>query len=299
MSVVFENVLMLALFAAVGYTLCKTGLVDSRHSKLLSTLEVYIFLPCLNLRTFANNFTVQYFREKHFLLLSSLAILAAVVLMAFLFSRLLAKKGYLRTVYSYSLTIPNYGYMGYALAETYGDLMLQNTSFFGLPLTLYVYTVGFSTLTKAGKLSLKKLLNPVMIAILLGMVLGLSGLKLPAFVDGLLGKAAACMSPVSMILAGMVISEFDLRKLLKKPSNYGVVFLRLLVIPCIIAGALKLLGLTEVILPALLIYAMPCGMNTIVFPRLVGEDCEPGAALAFISSILACLTIPLCFGLFA
>ena len=36
------------------------------------------------------------------------------------------------------------------------------------------------------------------------------------------------------------------------------------------------------------------GMNTIVFPKLVGEDCKPGAALAFITTILCIVTIPIC-----
>ena len=43
-----------------------------------------------------------------------------------------------------------------------------------------------------------------------------------------------------------------------------------------------------------MVLAMPCGMNTIVFPKLVGEDCKPGAALAFITTVLCIVTIPIC-----
>ena len=43
---------------------------------------------------------------------------------------------------------------------------------------------------------------------------------------------------------------------------------------------------------------MPCGMNTIVFPKLVGQDCRTGAGLACVTSILCCITIPLCLWLF-
>jgi len=44
--------------------------------------------------------------------------------------------------------------------------------------------------------------------------------------------------------------------------------------------------------------AMPCGLNTIVFPKIVGEKCDIGAGLAFVSNIAACITIPLVFALF-
>ena len=47
------------------------------------------------------------------------------------------------------------------------------------------------------------------------------------------------------------------------------------------------------------LFAMPCGLNTIVFPRLVGEKCEIGAGLAFISSILSLITLPLLVQIFA
>ena len=67
---------------------------------------------------------------------------------------------------------------------------------------------------------------------------------------------------------------------------------------CAIAGALALLGLDDVVIPALMMYAMPCGLNTIIVPRLIGEDCKPGAALALLSNLLACVTVPLCVLLF-
>ena len=59
-----------------------------------------------------------------------------------------------------------------------------------------------------------------------------------------------------------------------------------------------LVGAKDAVMPALLIYAMPCGLNTIVFPKLIGEDCHIGAGLACISSVLACVTIPICIELF-
>ena len=43
---------------------------------------------------------------------------------------------------------------------------------------------------------------------------------------------------------------------------------------------------------ALIITCMPCGLNTIVFPRLVGEDCKTGARLALISHVFALISIP-------
>ena len=148
------------------------------------------------------------------------------------------------------------------------------------------------------KFSPKQLLKPTIIAIVLGCLVGLLEIKLPAIATDILGKASGCMGPVSMLLTGLTVAEFKLKNLLFNPKLYIMTGLRLLVIPCAIAAALMLVGAKDAVMPALLIYAMPCGLNTIVFPKLIGEDCHIGAGLACISSVLACVTIPICIELF-
>ena len=182
---------------------------------------------------------------------------------------------------------------------------------FAFPVCLYTYTIGYSMLS-GGKFNWKKLFNPVTLAMVLGAVVGLAGWlivpegveKSPALVIlEFLGKASACMSPVSMLLMGMVISQYKLRELLSIWQNYVVIAMRLVVLPCAVTLVLKLLipvipALDVLVLPALMVLAMPTSMNTIVFSKLMGQDSKPGASMAMISTLLCCVTIPLCLWLF-
>ena len=43
---------------------------------------------------------------------------------------------------------------------------------------------------------------------------------------------------------------------------------------------------------AIIVTCMPCGLNTIVFPKLVGEDCSLGAGLVLTTHALSCITLP-------
>ena len=95
MYIVMQQVLLLLLFAAVGYIMCKTGKANSGHTKLISALQVYVFLPCTVINTYSANFTIPYIREKYPLLLSSFVILAIMIVVSDLLSRVLAEKGYL------------------------------------------------------------------------------------------------------------------------------------------------------------------------------------------------------------
>ena len=143
-----------------------------------------------------------------------------------------------------------------------------------------------------------ELLNPVIITMAVGMALGLSGLQMPALVSDILGKGSACMGPVSMLLTGIVISEYKLKEILGDKKIYIMSALRLLVIPVVIGVILGLFADKELVRTAVLLYALPCGLNTVVFPKLVNENCKIGAGLALVSHLAACLTIPLVFWLF-
>ena len=299
MFIVMRQVLLLILFAAIGFILCKTGKVKSEHTKLLSTLQVYIFLPCNIINTFSANFTCEYILTKYSLLTVSFIIIFIMMAVGYSLAKMFSNESYLQSVYRYSLTVPNYGFFGYPLMDgLFGELMLQNAMLFTVPLSLYAHTIGYASLTKT-KLSFKRFFNPSTTACIIGAVIGLTGIKLPYVLDNVVDKSASCMAPIGMLLAGMVVSEFKFTSLLKLKKNYIVAVLRLLIIPICIGISLKFLHLDDMILIALMMYAMPCGLNTIVFPRLVGEDCSTGASLTLITSLLSCVSIPVLVTLFA
>ncbi len=299
MTIVIEQVLILLAFITVGYILGKTGVANSAHSKILSVLGVYVFVPANIFSSFSQRFTVAYLSEKYPLILASLAIVVVMTLISYPVGRLFSKDKYQQGIYRYSVVMPNYGYVGYALAEgIFGGEMLLNLMIFCLPMSLYVYTLGYCALTRS-KVNLKKLINPANIAIVLGAAWGLLELPVPAAVGTMFSKASSCMGPVSMLLTGVVISQYKLPDLFANGRVYVMSVLRLLVIPCAVGGAMVLMGIDPMVTTvSLLFLVMPCGMNTIVFPKLVGEDCRTGAALTCITSILCCITIPICLWLF-
>ena len=292
MTVVFKNVAILMLFAIIGFVLAKFKKVDSKSTKFLSTLVVFVFLPATTFKSFATNFTVQYIKEKYDILIVSAIGTTVIATFGFFLTKLLTKDKYRRSVYTYSLTVPNTGYMGLPLVQAIFPAEVLNFLLFILPINIYLYSIGYCSLIKA-KLSFKKLINPPLIAIALGAIFGLSGLTLPDFATDFLSTASAPMGPCTMLILGMTLSEYRFGKLLKNPMNYVISFLRLFVIPAAMFFVLNLLGIKNAILPALVAYSMPCGLNTVVFPKLVDEDCETGAALALISTAFSMVSIPI------
>ena len=320
MSSVFVQIFLLLFFIALGYVISKSGKANNDHSKLLSVLGFYIFLPANVFKTFSNNFTVAYLSDRYPLVIVSAVFVVVMLLVSFPLSKLFSRNAYHRAIYQYSMISSNYGYVGYTLAKAlFGDEMLIDVMMFCIPLSVYTYSLGYCMLTK-NKLSFKKLLGPVNIALVAGAAVGIFkpivgdaatrylpefaawfapiGQVLGSFITNVLDKAQACMGPVSMLLTGMVISQYKTKDMLSQKSVYMITALRLLVIPLSVCGLMVLLGLQKFVTPVLIVLSLPCGLNTIVFPKLIGEDCKPGAALACVTSILCCLTIPLCLWIF-
>lgn len=297
MLIALDQLGQLFIFMIAGYILGKSRLIKPEQARVLSVIGVYVFFPCTTFKAFSRNFNAGYLSEYYPLMLVSIAILAVLIAFSYFGAKLFAKEGYENKVYQYSLIVPNFGYMGYALAEgLYGAQGLLNIIFFGLPISIYIYTYGYAVLTKK-EISLKKLLNPPIIAMLIGALLGLLEVSLPNFIVSAVDKSAGCMAPVSMVLAGLTISEFNIRDLVSDKKAYIMCALRLIIIPLAILFVLKPFCSESIVRTAVLLYAMPCGMNTIVFPKLVGEDCHIGARLAFVSSVLCIITIPIILSL--
>lgn len=293
---------VLFLFMLTGFVLCKRKLAPDNTGVVLSKLETYIFIPALNINNFMTHFTIENISSRWQSILCSIVLLLLAIGLGFLLSRRFGQDAYSRRIYLYSFVIANFGFMGNAVIQgVFGDDMLFDYLIFTLPMVIFVYTIGLSWITPgaSGKLSLKTICSPMFLSLFIGAALGLSGLQMPSFVSTTLSSAAACMSPAAMLLTGFIIGTFDFSSLFKGKRIYFAIFLRLIAIPFLFTGILKLLGVSgSILICALCAYCMPMGLNTVVIPSSYGGDTKLGAGIALISHGLSLITIPVIFAIF-
>ena len=295
MESVFGNVAMLLLLGLIGWLLAMRGLVTHEHGVVLSRLLVWLFLPAKVFGSFSAHFTPAYLAENYMLILLSIAVLAVLAVIVYALVPRLVRDRDEQNVSKYSLLIANYAYMGYALVESlYGELVLLDMMMFALPMSMYVYTEGYRMLTSTSAVSLRKLVNPVCVAIVLGCAIGLLGIPLPDVITRTASCASACAAPVSMLLTGITVSEFRLRELIRHRGAWVISVVKLILLPLAICVVLSRFCAKETVVIAMFIYGMPCGLNPIIFGKLAGRDCRSGTAAVMISTLLSLLTIPFC-----
>lgn len=298
MTSAFSQLIILFSFMFCGALIGRLKHISIEKSNILSILLVNVLLPSKIFLNFSKQCTLPYLKTNYPTLLISTGILLLLVLFSLLLSRLLTKNTYERQVYRYSFAISNYAYLGYVFVEAVlGEQALTDMILFCSPFAFYTYSFGYTLLTaKTG--GFKRLVNPMVISLTLGILFGIFGIALPSFLVTAFNYASECVGPISMILTGIVIASFSWRDLL--PNTKTVIFslIRLIVIPaflwliCMCLGKFKILP-TAVFPAAVIMGCMPCGLNTVVFPLLVGEDCRMGARFILLSHVLCMLTLPL------
>ena len=319
---------MIYLFGLIiiGYVLYKLKAVPDNAMTTLSRLESTLFIPCLVLGTFIEGFTVDKLRISGTLFLLSTLIFFIVVFLAIFLSKLVYRGDeYLQKIATYGLTFANFGYMGNAVMKAIFPDIFTEYQIFVMPLWIGIYAWAVPTLLigiekdedgdrrftmKKLARRLKPLVNPMFIAMIAGMILGLLNVvsyipkeSILNSVMEIINVSGSCMSPVAMLLTGMTVAASDLRVLLSKPKTYILSAIRLLAIPLAFVLIFSLLPKNEIFSETFFICAicamsMPLGLNTIVVPKGYGKDTTDAAGMALISHTLSIGTIPLIFLIF-
>ena len=337
---------VLGLFMAIGFIVKKLKAVPDNASAVLSKLENTVFLPALVLGTFIENFRVSTLSEAWQPLVISLVLELIVIPIGILSARLATKDGFIRKMYTYGLCFANFGFMGNAVVQALFSAELYRTYIiFTLPMWTLIYVWAVPGLlidrddtaeTKKDRIiaSLKAIANPMFIALLIGAIIGVTGLgevlskplmdteyvvsaqgdisvaknAVPLFIMTVINVCGSCMSPIAMMLTGITFASIDIKKVLSNVSIYVVTFLRLIVYPLVLGGIIWLLRTyvsfignfftQELFTCFICAISMPLGLNTVVVPAAYGKDTSIPAGMALVSHVLSIGTIPLIFMIF-
>lgn len=314
-NLTLNQMLMMFSLILVGFLLRKKTNIPENAGTIMAKLETFVFVPALSMFTQMTKCTVESFKENSVLILYGLIIVVCAIAVSYPLSKCFVRKNadlpenmYQRNIFKYALTFGNYGFMGnFIILGVWGSDMFYKYSLFNFFVAILCSSWGLYILIpkdkNAGILeNLKKgLLTPPMIGLVLGMLLGLLDLTryVPQFLIDAFDSAGDCQGPVAMVLAGFVIGGYNFKELMMKKKVYVVTFLRLVAIPAILMVILKLFGTSEEIMTlALIAFATPLGLNTIVYPAAYGGDTKTGASMTMISHTLSVITIPLMYLIF-
>lgn len=195
--------------------------------------------------------------------------------------------------------------MGNAVVSSiFPDIFLQYL-IFTLPLWIFIYMWGVPKLLISNsekkhtfRENIKAFINPMFICMIIGMVIGITKISIPKWMLSIIDTSGNCMSPIAMLLTGIIVSSISLKKTFFNIRIYIVSIIRLIVIPVVFIFVLSFFEMNKTTYICILCsLAMPLGLNTIVIPSALGKDTSVAAGMTLVSHLLSCITIPIIFSI--
>lgn len=167
--------------------------------------------------------------------------------------------------------------------------------------TICFWTIGVQLLREDGgqksslfsKAGLKKLLSPPLLGFLLGVVLVILGLSLPAVLANPVSQLGSCATPMAMMFVGCILRDADWSKLKISRDLLLVLLFRFIVCPTLMLGVVYVMPL-----PALnkqvffLLSSMPAMTQLSVMSKESGSDVEFASLLIAVTTVLSIFMIP-------
>ena len=294
-STIILQICTMFILALCGYAMFRTGKITEEGSKSIGNILIYLSLPCVIIRGFMRERA-----EGELLLLLVSAIIAFLALLLSTFvSRLIFRRDKIAV---FAGAYSNPGFFGIPIITAVAG---TEAVFYAAPfiafLNMFQWTYGVSLLkggNKPEKISLKKIVTaPFFIAIIIGLILYVTGIQLPSFLTKSIAHIAELNTPLAMFTTGIYLAKSDVIKMVRRLSLYYVSAVRLVVIP-VIVGALMLLVPSNLIndtmkLVILIASSCPVGSNVAVYAALYGADSSYAAETVVVSTIISIVTIPL------
>ena len=218
MSTFYVRLAAIGLILILGFLLGKWKLISTNTNKELTNLLLTVFMPASLFVAFPS----EYDESTLNLFFSGLMAGVIVMLMLIIISRIAFNerwfKGGLRFESQFAFIFNNATFLGYPIVvNTFGPsgviaycgfIIAFNIALFSYGIWLFEHKVSWKLLRSI-------VLNPNIIAVVLGMIVFLVGIKLPSFITDAVGYVGGATTPLSIICIGFMLSRADFKTIFK------------------------------------------------------------------------------------
>ena len=298
-----SGILVILGMILVGFVIGEKGWFDDKSRGLLAKLVTQVALPCYMLYTITQRFTaadlLKMLPALRFPALSMVILLGIATAVARIFAVRQDRRGLFISMFFNSNTI----FVGLPINQAlFGDASIPYVLIYYMCNTTFFWTLGTYLIQRDGegeaqfdlKTSLKKVFSPPLMGFLLGLVLVMLQIKLPAFLASDLQYLGNLTTPLSMIFIGLSVSHVGVKQLILGKDQLLILIGRFLVAPLLMATIVYWVPLPSLMKQVFIIQsAMPVMTNAPVVARLYGADSDYAAVMVTETTLATMVVIPI------
>jgi hypothetical protein len=187
------------------------------------------------------------------------------------------------------------------VASVLGEEWVIYASAFVSVQLFFLWSHGISGFLGNGKIQWKKILfNINMLAVFAGIIMLLTGLRLPQMANDVCSTVSAMLAPTAMLITGMIVGGMRLRDVFKNRRIYLVSFLRLLLIPALVLLLIRCFHIKgwvtngeQILLVTFFAVITPAASSITQFAQVYGKNEAYAGAINIVTTLLCIATMPL------
>ena len=293
MGLVLQQILIIFGYVAVGVAAGKLGVINPEQRKFLTKLCSSLMLPFTIVSAASMEVDGAAFRSLGIALCVMFLVMGGTMAVSSLVSKTLHTERKLRAAMTSLVTFPNCTFLGLPLCMAlFGQTAVLYNCAALVAFNVLFFTVQLPMFT-GGKRNLKAVLTVPTIATGVLLVMLALGLHWPAPVQTVISNIGSMITPMSLIIIGVMLSENDLLAIFREKAVYLVVLLRNFLIPVAAMLILWAVPLDPEARLCILVYlSCPCATLTTIYSIQTDTRPELCARAVLFSTIAFAISLP-------
>lgn len=285
---------MMLIGIGLGWYLRKRNLITAEGKKCMTDLVIDLLLPCNIIHSFCIEFDVGIlYKGLQVLVISIVLQMFCTLVSAICYNKVDKDK---KPVLQYATVCSNAGFLGNPVAEgVYGSIGLLYGAIYLIPQRIVMWSAGVSYFTEcpSKKEVVKKVLtHPCIIAAEIGLVLLVTQIQLPAFLDRTITSFSNGSTPLTLLLIGAIMAGADMKTMVTRETAWFSV-VRLFLIPMAVCIGCYIFRVDAVASGVSVILAsMPAGSTTAILASKYERNEEFASKCVVLTTMLSMVMIP-------
>lgn len=305
-TTIINQIVFLGVLALCGVIAYRFKILQNSAKDVIEKFIFYVTLPLLIVTKLSSlTFTDEILRNGAMVILGTYLIMFIQLFVGKLSAKIFKLKKPQAAIHELHTTFGNIVFLGFPLLDALfpGGEAILYAALYQLAVNTVMWTYGVFKLNPATKekgfRNLKKLINPNIIALCLGLLMMLLHIRLPEIIHAPLGGLGGTTLYLAIIYIGVLLAQTKIKDVFKSVDVYVLSFNKMFLLPTLFIfmfGAIfRLLNIEmnhTAFYVLILESAMPCMAIMVLLAKRFGGDDELAMKNFFLSHILSFFSLP-------
>ena len=296
---ILTSLIKIFILILPGLLFRKKDIISDAQNSGLSSIVVNLTWPCLVIDAMQIPFDSQVMTDSARITVVTLIIFAVLAIASIPLVKMLRVSKTKQYLIMFMFLFGNTGFIGLPVIKPlYGSDALFYAAIVEVINDILLFTVGIMLiqLSAGAKLRMdpKQIISPGLIGVFIGLILFLLNIRLPDVIAQPIAMVGDATTPLTMFVIGGQLAALRFRDIACDWKVYGVIFMRLLVIPLIALGIVRLCMGEFTLLEKVIVisFAMPAAAASAIFSKQYKGEEAFATKSVLMTTVCSILTIP-------